>query len=56
LRAGLTARALAQALMAAARGVKGAHPAPSRRRFKAALKRMVDLILEGAAADARMRR
>jgi hypothetical protein len=36
--------------------VKGAHPAPSRRRFKAALKRMVDLILEGAAADARMRR
>lgn len=54
LRAGLTARGLAQALMAAARGVKGAHPTPSRRQFKAALRRIFDLIVRGAVADARM--
>ncbi|MBI1186537.1 MAG: TetR family transcriptional regulator [Alphaproteobacteria bacterium] len=56
LRPGLTPRTLAQTLMAAARGVKSAHPAPSRRQFKTALRRIVDLILAGAASEPRLRR
>lgn len=52
LRAGLTPAALAQALLVCARGVKAGGAAMSRRAFRTGLKRMVDLVIEGAAKRA----
>lgn len=53
LRAGLSAAALTSALMAGARGVKHTHPPLSRRAFRADLRRMVELLLAGAAISPR---
>lgn len=55
LRAGATTNALAQALITAARGVKTALPAPTRRAFRRDLRKMTDLILAGACEAQRSR-